>query len=130
MNEFPLSFQLRKGEDVPYRETLDEDGYSYELLINYRDKKGLLFICEYGVHVEWEEVLGWTRSNLIPERLFGKSEKLNEDQLKQILKTMINTGFEGFSYDQKTINQMTQGLLDSNHQPLNFPLNIYKIQDF
>lgn len=106
MSEFPLSLQLRKGENIPYRESLDEDGYSYELIVSYRGNKGLLFVCESGVHVEWENSSDWIKSNLMPERLFGKLEKLNEDQLKQILKTMINTGFEGFHYDKEYVKKM------------------------
>ena len=109
---FPNSLFWKEGVTIPYNEDIDEDGYSYEFLINYDGREGLIFICESGGHVEWEDSPGFTAFNLVPERIFGKQEYLNEKQLRALLNIICKIGFEGFFYSEEEVDRLYQKWVD------------------
>lgn len=106
MNTFDRQLFWDNDIYLPYSEELDEEGYVYNVLINCDGKEGLIFICESGVHVEWQGKKGFIDTNLCPKRIFGKFNRLDDSQLKQIITTLININFEGFYVNEKKLNKL------------------------
>lgn len=87
----------RPGVEIPYTESADEDGYSYNFWIEWDGRPGAVFVCESGMHVEWDDgPAGWVISNIVPEKVFGPLPKLEPKHMRYLLYSFMKTGFEGW----------------------------------
>lgn len=107
-------FTWKKGVKIPYEEDLDEIGYSYVIHICWDNREGIIFICECGVHYEWKGSPGFIDTNIKPEAIFGKLDKLENKHLKYITALAVKTGFEGFRYSGEEIDKMYETWLKKN----------------
>jgi hypothetical protein len=90
---------LPNGQKLPYGESLDENGYIYAVSMEWKNRGGLIFICESGTHVEWNDADGKiVVTNLKPERLFGRMKSLTEEQLLKVIVRLAGSDFEGRTY--------------------------------
>ena len=96
---------LPNGSKLPYGESFDDYGYVYVVSIEWEGRGGLVFICESGTHVEWDDSGGEIIiTNLKPERLFGKMKFLTEEQIVKVIVRLIMCGFEGRPYSPEEID--------------------------
>lgn len=88
-------------------ELLDDDGYCYEFGFAWDDRQGCLCICNFGVHIEWEDMKGgWVLTNLIPDKLFPNQQKLKPSQVLQIMGMLINNDFDGKTFTAKEVSKI------------------------
>lgn len=116
--EFNKTLKFNASTDVPYGENLDPEGYSYGLLFNWDGREGYLFICESGIHIEWEDSEDWTVSPIIPKKIWPDLKKLTEYHLRFILNKMIKDEFKkGSLIEAETINKFYKEWTEKNDSP-------------
>ena len=96
-----------KGVNLPYHEDLDDEGYSYHVGVNWNDREGVVFICEAGCHVEWRDGnQTWVDTNIVPEKIFGRTPSLTHDQMRRVLDILDATDFEGHTLSKEFVDRM------------------------
>ncbi len=89
---------------VRFYESLDKDGYFYELYVLIDDRKARIIVVNEGVWVDFLEGDS-IHTNITPDRLFQNKKLLFWEQLLHIIKILEKTALEGKSY---TANEMTE----------------------
>ncbi len=96
-DDYPDYFKVGNVK-VPYSETITNVGYFYILKICYHNRPGKLFLCEFGMHVEWDdEPNKYVALPLIPAAMFPWNISLGKSHLKHILLLLAKNGFDGKS---------------------------------
>ncbi len=72
------------GEEFPYSESIDDNGYYYRISILLDGKDGELNILNAGSHIEFDDGT-WLDFNVAPEDLFLNQDKLSEDDLINLM---------------------------------------------
>lgn len=93
---------------VRYWESIDEDGYFYELYVMIDGVKSAIIVTDDGVHIDWRagrNCGGTVHTNIVPRRLFGERKELDWSRLARILKILESTGGEGKSYTPKEMQE-------------------------
>jgi hypothetical protein len=87
------------NDTVRYYESVDEEGYFYELYVLLNGVKGAIIVTDAGVSVEYREgELGGCviRTDIIPEDIFGDRKDLNWNRLNYILHLVENNKTNGW----------------------------------
>lgn len=85
-----------------------EKGYSYRIHLLWNRKPQLVRISPKHVEIVWDEKAErvrcpdgrmrppFSRTNLVPERMFPDADKLDAEQIGRIIKILEDTDFESF----------------------------------
>jgi hypothetical protein len=86
---------------VRYYESIDEEGYFYELYVMIDGVKSAIIITNDGVSIDFRggpNVGGTIHTNIVPRRLFEGEKELTWDKLEKIIRIIEVTDGEGRSY--------------------------------
>lgn len=107
-----ISFKLKNGSRVPAIEDWDEDGYDYNCFLEYQGKQVMVAISDYGVRLEWDSHPDPTKTgktvitNICPEKLFGKMDRLRPKHIRLVLKMLSANGLDGKTISSDVVNKM------------------------
>ena len=104
-SEFELLLTDQDGEEYPYSESVDTDGYLYELSVtmNENDQDALFCITKHGCHFIFKTG-EWLDTAIIPSDIFPNSEKLSPKELLEILAFAHDSGNWGRTYTKMEID--------------------------
>ena len=106
-----ISFKLKNGSRVPAIEDL-EDGYTYDCFLEYKGKQVMVSINDYGVRLEWDsnpdprKTGKVVMTNIFPEKLFGKLDRLRPKHLRLVLNMLDVNGLDGKTISSKEVTEM------------------------
>ncbi len=100
---------------VRYYESIDSEGYFYELYVNVDGIKSAIIITDDGVSIDYRagSCCGSSvHTNLVPRRLFGEKKELTWPYLKRIIRILESTDGEGRFYTKEEMRAQYQEWLD------------------
>jgi hypothetical protein len=97
-----LKLTDKYGEVFDYEDFSDEKGYFYEitfLMDSIPDRSHSIIVMPHGVNVEWhlQSEFKITYTNIVPSSLFPGKEKLDDEDLLEVMDTLRKIKFEGQS---------------------------------
>lgn len=93
----------KDGDEYPYSESIDEDGYYYQISIIWQDRDGELVILKEGAHLEFDDDGSWLDFNITPEDLFPKAVKLNDKMLLELLTAFVQNKSNARLYSKEQV---------------------------
>jgi hypothetical protein len=70
-------FTDNDGEEFPYSESINKNGYYYRVSVIFDGKDGELNILKAGSHIEFDDG-SWLDFNVAPKDLFSNKDKLSQ----------------------------------------------------
>lgn len=72
------------GEEYPYSELINDDGYHYRISVVFQGKDGELSIIDDGIDLLFDDGT-WLDFNIVPKKLFPSQSSLSEEDLKNLI---------------------------------------------
>lgn len=85
---------------VRYYESIDKEGYFYEMYVLVDGKKAAVIVTDEGVSVDFTSGV-CVHTNIVPNRLFPGKKMLEWSKLHKILKILESTEMEGKVFSAK-----------------------------
>lgn len=93
------------NDTVRFYENLNDNDYFYELYVLIDSKKAAIIVTNEGVSVDFLDGRS-IHTNIVPERLYGKTRSLKWKQLSKILETIEATDAEGKVWSSQEMEAM------------------------
>jgi hypothetical protein len=114
MTKITPDFEGRDDEydddTIRYWESHEDGEYYYELYVLVDGRVARIVVTNFGVSVDFKDEEGQPsesiHTNIVPNRLFGETEKLSWNQLLKIVSILESIGIEGTKYSKKEMDEM------------------------
>lgn len=88
------------NEEFAYSEEHVNDNYCYRVCVKNDGQFLEVLIGPIGVVIDFFEENYFIHTNIVPNSIFGKQQRLEKEQIKAIIELVISTGLEGKKFER------------------------------